>query len=165
MDDFNADYYSTLAQVVPTLFVAALATRYFKERGSEETSRLQHLILIGTMLVVVFGEIAIIEALREREDPSSATSEVITFAVLAPLFMVTSDLLGQPFFAVLWSLPDRWQVWVLRLIAVLLPLGGISTFVFSDSTAGISWILLIFLIIVGVVYLYDNRPPSKRQGD
>jgi len=39
VDSFNTAYYAALAQAIPVLFVAALATRFFERSGRDQSPR------------------------------------------------------------------------------------------------------------------------------
>ena len=61
VDEFNSD-------VIPTLFIAAIATRYFARRKKAE-SMFSSLLLLAVVALVVFGESFALEALSKTKSP------------------------------------------------------------------------------------------------
>lgn len=159
MDDFNADYYSAVAQVIPTLFIAAIATRYFARRDKAE-SLFSSLLLLAVVTVVVFGETFALEALNKREAVADSTDEIITFAFMGPLLMIAAELSGAPTRAVVRQLSKRqlavlgWGVVVLGVVlTTLVALQELDTF-----NQVLSGAILGFLVLVAIAYLIHTRP-------
>ena len=55
MEGFNETYYVTLAEVIPVLFIAAVATRYFTRDQHSETTPVFDMLMLLMILTVIWG--------------------------------------------------------------------------------------------------------------
>lgn len=144
-EEFNADYYSTAAQVIPVFYLVLLGLEYWRPRGSHQSAGGQALIMLAITGFVIVAEVVCITALEERAEPSQPASLAIIAAFTLPLVHVGLTVLGR-------SLPGLRQdiPWWQRFAALgVVTVGGVAITVgqfFGDPSdalvAGATYALL-----------------------
>lgn len=158
VDEFNADYYSAVAQVIPTLFIAAIATRYFARRDKDD-SLFSNLVLLAVVTLAVFGETFALEALNKRQELGEPTDQILTLAFMAPLLMIAGELAGDPTRALLRRLSDRQREAFGWIVAVgFLVLTVLAVWQEDSFNEVLSWAILAFLLLVAIAYLIHTKP-------
>jgi hypothetical protein len=102
---FNATYYATVAQVIPVLFLAAVASRYWD--GHEHVLPERNVALLAVVAVAFVGELSALEALSTQEKPSSIENLAITFGYILPALFVFLNFGAGPWIALTASWPER----------------------------------------------------------
>lgn len=156
-DSFNTTYYATIAQIIPVLLLAAVATRYFRERAGELP--VEHNILrLSVVLFAIWGEASCITALQNEDSPTRLEDMVIVWAVVLPMLMMAADLVPGPLAALIQSAPKRLRamgsvVFYLSVIAVVVLL-----VVGVNVVAVIAACLLLLLLLAFVIPLVRDSP-------
>lgn len=105
-ETFNANYYSTVAQVIPVFLLFAVATRFFKDKAASVLPPHMNLLLIVMVLSGVWGEASALTALRDKRDPSDLEDMVIIWAIVLPMIFILAESLLEPASSVIRDIPS-----------------------------------------------------------
>jgi hypothetical protein len=104
---FNETYYATVAQVIPILLVAAVATRIWSEHKGVPVER--NLISIAVVMFALAGEYVAIAALSAREAPDHYENVAVAVSLMLSGSLIVFNLLAEPLHAIASRLPERWH--------------------------------------------------------
>lgn len=139
---FNAAYYSTAAQVIPVLILAAAASGYWRNRHGSPWH--VNTMLIGVVLIAMAGEMSALGALQFHRNGSAFEDNLVSMAIGFPAFFVFVLLVAEPLVALIPDLPPWLRTWGPRLAGPFVAVAIVMFFTFGIDP-------LLFVAVAGIV--------------
>jgi hypothetical protein len=123
--EFNESYYSTVAQVIPVLYLALVGTRIASGDPIKPRSTASALGLLGVTGLILLGELAALDALDNRES-SGLRDFAIIIGYSLPLLGIFMPVIGEAWVRAWRPLDTRIRYSAEMALAVLVVGLGVS---------------------------------------